>query len=360
MRVAILNQHMDYVFGGSELQCDLIGRGLTQLGHDVLYISPQSTFISEIRSDYKTIQIERSADKIIDSIININPDVVYWRYNKNFLFRVARKINKLGIPIVFAASAIDDVTITPGHVQDGWKGKILACLRLLKSAWEHQGLRHVDHVIVLNADLLGRVKRVPQTHILDAVTNEVSPFSWPRNYCAWIANIKPQKRPEEFVRLARSLEPLGIDCIMVGHLQSASYSWLSKREAVPSNFYYLGPRTIEEVNGILAGSLFHVHTCSPEGFGNVFIQAWLQGRPSISLGFDPSGYLKQHDIGCDAQDDWDAFVQVAHKLAIDSAAREAMGARAQHFAHQTFSIEGTVTQVENVLKTVFHSKFKHP
>ncbi len=37
MKIVIVNQHIQDVIGGSEIQCDLIAANLTSLGHQVTY-----------------------------------------------------------------------------------------------------------------------------------------------------------------------------------------------------------------------------------------------------------------------------------------------------------------------------------
>jgi hypothetical protein len=37
MKILIINQHISDALGGSEMQCDLIAHGLTNLGHQVIY-----------------------------------------------------------------------------------------------------------------------------------------------------------------------------------------------------------------------------------------------------------------------------------------------------------------------------------
>ncbi len=70
---------------------------------------------------------------------------------------------------------------------------------------------------------------------------------------------------------------------MFGAMNSKHYNWLKDKKRIPSNLFYLGKRGLFEINGLLATSLFHIHKCVPEGFSDIFIQAWLQGKPSVSM-----------------------------------------------------------------------------
>ncbi|WP_231362917.1 glycosyltransferase family 4 protein [Thioalkalivibrio sp. ALJ7] len=209
-----------------------------------------------------------------------------------------------------------------------------------------------------NRDLLS-LSPVTDTHYVpNGMSAEAEPFLWPRPYVAWVANIKPAKRPELFVEVARALASRGLDALMVGHIQSGGYDWLNDPDRVPSNFHYLGPRTPTEVNGLLAGSRLHVHTCQPEGFPNVFIQAWMQGRPSVSLEFDPSGYIREQGLGAVSDGDFDVFTDHVIEWATDPERADDVGLRAQAFARDTFSVDAMVQRVEGILRRVVENPVK--
>jgi len=93
----------------------------------------------------------------------------------------------------------------------------------------------------------------------------------------WIANLKPWKRPEIFVRLARALRDLeGVRFVMVGAAPAGpSREPLMQSIRAESNLTYLGHRPQSEVNELLAHAWILVNTSVHEGFPNTFIQAWL-------------------------------------------------------------------------------------
>ncbi len=105
----------------------------------------------------------------------------------------------------------------------------------------------------------------------------------------WIANLKPWKRPEVFVRLAQSFsDRKDTRFIMVGAPAAASgkggwqASLMRSIEATP-NLTYLGHMSHAEVNELLARAHIFVNTSTQEGFPNTFIQAWLRDVVVVSL-----------------------------------------------------------------------------
>jgi glycosyltransferase involved in cell wall biosynthesis len=63
---------------------------------------------------------------------------------------------------------------------------------------------------------------------------------------------------------------------------------------VNSNFDYLGPVSFEESNSLFAKANIFINTSkAQEGFPNTFIQAWMQGVPTISLDFDPDNLIEE-------------------------------------------------------------------
>ena len=348
MRVTIINRHMSQNLGGSEIQCDLLARGLVERGHTVTYVAPVKQSI-DVATPY-TLRLVQEPSEILGAALESQPEVAYWRYNLNHFRAVATGLGRAGIPMVFAVSHINDVTPWVWHRPS--KGLVPKLRQLVRRRWNRGGFRHVRALTTNNRDLLPLSPVADAHYVPNGMSEEAEAFNWPRPYVAWVANIKPAKRPELFVEAARALADHGIDSLMVGHIQSSGYDWLTDPERVPPNFYYLGPRTPTEVNGLLAGSRLHAHTCQPEAFGNVFIQAWMQGRPSVSLEFDPCGYIVEQGLGAVADGEVDAFIRQVVDWATQPEHADAVGERARAFARETFSVDAMVERVEGILASV--------
>ena len=115
----------------------------------------------------------------------------------------------------------------------------------------------------------------------------------------WVANLKPAKRPEVFVDLAESLGTgAGVEFLMVGRPDCRRQQRrLAARFRHVKGLTYLGERSIDEINRLLAQSHIFVNTSRSEGFPNTFVQAWLREVPVVSLHVDPDDILKTQGLG---------------------------------------------------------------
>lgn len=357
MKISIVNRHISRGIGGSEAQCDLIATELTARGHQVHYVAIGGA-AGSWRGSYEVHQVAMSGAEIGFKTSEIQPDVVYWRFNKRCFYRAARIIESSGAPIVFSVSHVADT--------EKWSSKMslrgasaMDCLRILKSKlisrWNYRGFAFVRGVVVNNATHLNRIPVARQVHIHNSLAPESgevgSGDAWPRPFCLWVANLKPQKQPERFVQLADNFSSSGVDFLMVGGLQSARYLYLQNKENWPPNFHYLGTRDTHYVNALLRACQFVVHTCLPEGFPNIFIQAWSHGKPVVSLSFDPEGILSRERIGR-LSGNFEQFVLDVDDLIRDRDSRAQMGERARRLARSEFDLRINVLRLEEFLEEV--------
>lgn len=352
MRITIVNNHIDLVLGGSEIQCNFIANGLKEKGHDVIYVIPSKDIDSKVEASYKTFVVQKDAKSIIEAIESTKPDVVYWRYNKNFFYQTAKYLAKRRVRLVFAVAHLNDLKKWSAKSSHGnFRGTISRVIRMLKSRYNHLGLKFVSALTVNNRDFVELSPIVNTHYVPNGMTEDLVPFSWPRPYVVWVANFKPDKRPELFVEVAKYLQEYGIDALMVGRLTNSKYNWIYDSANLPNNLYYLNTMNPLEVNGLLASSRLHIHTCKPEGFPNIFIQAWMQSTPSISFEFDPSGYISEQSIGMVSNGSIELFKSQIIEWATDEDRCAKIGIKAEKFAKKMFSVNKMVENVETVLKS---------
>lgn len=373
MKIVIVNQHLYDVVGGSELQCDIIAAHLTEFGHEVVYLAVNGRS-PVYDTSYSVIPIESANPRQIYQILDeIRPSVVYWRYNKKGLLLAALAARLTGSKFIFSMSHINDAqpfvysgqTIFAGNSgkragQRYWRSvfKDLVYLRPFRSFLNYLAVpRLVDGVVSNNADYLQKIPHQQKKAIPNSMPMPLAAvgFDWPRPYVIWVANIKASKNPQMYLELAKALSATKVDFLMVGKVQDPTYEYLLAANQEVTNFHFLGPQSPAFVNGVLEKSLFLVHTCNPEGFSNIFIQAWLQAKPTITLYFDPEGIIEREQIGY-----WSGtfvqFVEQTRFLIENEAERAAMGQRAQQFAREQFDAETNVRRLENFLLNVVSTK----
>jgi glycosyltransferase involved in cell wall biosynthesis len=364
MKVLVINKHFEDGFGGSEIQCDIVASYLTKFGHNVVYgiVNPRK---ESYNVDYGWVPIGKPFWVHFGRALkSVNPDVVYWRYNKYHLLPVTLLTRNYGIPFVFHVSAISDTEHWLGsaarifNFKNTQKGN--GFLDFTKTfLWDvrqfpgtvlnYYGFYLVDAVVYQKDDDMGKLPVKRQVKIYDSALNCYKPFKWDKPFIVWIASLKSIKNPEKFIELAEHFQERNIDFLMIGTIQDPRYNYVLDKTGLPSNFHYLGVvPTNEEVNGIINSSLFLVHTCDPEPFGTIFIQAWMQGKPTISLYFDPDGTITKNQIGF-VSGTMEKMVEDTEKLITDQMLRDSMGKRAQGFAVTRFSPKANVKKLENVL-----------
>jgi glycosyltransferase involved in cell wall biosynthesis len=361
LRVAVVNRHPDDAVGGSEIQCDLFARELTARGHDVTYVALHAgSSPTQVDRDggapYARIPLDGPASSdagaIASAVRAARADVVYWRFGRELLAEVAAELSgpDRRVPVVLAVAHVDDVTRWPAlPLAAGAIRHRAADLRhRVRHRRSWRAFRHVAAIAAQREDFLDRVPVDRQRHIPNIVDPTFVPFVWPRPYVAWVANLKPRKRPEQLIPLARALDEHGVDLLVAGAVQDDRYLSLFGADSPPPNLHVLGLLAPTQAAGLIAGSRCLAVTARPEGLSNAMIQAWWHGVPTVSFDYDPDGAIAAEGLGAVCGGDPVAFraAVVAHSDAGESA--RAAGIRARAYAQARFAPERNVALLEEL------------
>ena len=351
MKIVIVNTHMADHLGGSQVQCDVIAEGLHARGYDVTYLAVDKKTDYSTNYRYRVEGVKRGSSSISSKIVAMKPDIVYWRFNKRYFYKCVKQISKIGAKIIFAVSNVKDLQ----PYSEPWPKRFTLSairnfiIRNLLSRYNHIGFNYVDGITVNNEEHLPLSPVLKSKYVPNAISDKRVDFSWKKPFVLWVANIKKRKRPEIFVKLAGRFESGDVDFLMVGNISDNKYEWIARRDDLPSNFHYLGPKSFNEVNGILAASHFLITTSTPEGFSNNMIQAWLQGKPVIAYEFDPGGKIEKHQLGYVAHSSFETLVEKTCLLLENESLRSLAGEKAEIFANNYFSVEKTISELEEMI-----------
>jgi glycosyltransferase involved in cell wall biosynthesis len=357
MRIAIVNRHLRDGAGGSELQCDLIARGLVTRGHQVTHLvaSEGETPLDDL--PYRCVRVGGDADALLAECLALRPDVVYWRMNRLGLPRFVAGCRDAGVPVVFAASSNDDVSPWPEErLPDLGEVPVRDLVAELRTRLRHRrsygALRNVAALTVQREDFLGRVDVRPQVVVRSLVAREVTPFEWPRPYVAWVANLKRRKRPELIPPIAARVAPHGVDVLVAGGVQTDAQRRMFDDGGPSGNLHHLGVLDQPAVGGLLAGARVVVVTSEEEGFSNVLFHAWVVGTPTLSLEHDPDRLIEVNGVGVTAHGDVDLLLDAVEDYAVDRGLAEEVGGRARTLARVLFDDDANLDALERLLSGV--------
>jgi glycosyltransferase involved in cell wall biosynthesis len=113
----------------------------------------------------------------------------------------------------------------------------------------------------------------------------------------WVNNLRPFKRPDLFLELARRVPKLRFH--MIGGPQSgheALFNDISEQACKLPNVVFHGRVAYHDVNDFYERTKVFVNTSDSEGFPNSYLQAWRRGTPTVVF-FDPDSIISRNEIG---------------------------------------------------------------
>jgi glycosyltransferase involved in cell wall biosynthesis len=166
----------------------------------------------------------------------------------------------------------------------------------------------------------------------------------------WVATVKPMKRPELFIELARRLPARrfrlvgGTDGSSAGQ---AYYDRIAAMAAALPNLRMTGFVPTVDVERHFDGASVFVNTSSGEGFPNTFLQAWSRGIPTVSF-FDPGSRMDGRPVGF-VVSDADRMTAAVAALKDDSTLWHVSGALAQSYFERHHSAERIAAAYERLI-----------
>lgn len=151
----------------------------------------------------------------------------------------------------------------------------------------------------------------------------------------WVSNLRPVKRPEIVLDLARRLPNVRFT-LAGGALPGSEDYFRAVTDAAKSvpNLTCPGAVPYTDVGTMFSRARIFLNTSQIEGFPNTFLQAWVRGVPVVAF-FDPDSLIKQRQLGHTATDLED-MVHAIIRLLADHDDRDRIGERARAYAIAQF------------------------
>lgn len=363
LRLCIVNPFQ--AGGGAELQISLLIAALReQRRFDVYYLARH---IDEAMhpQGYRVVPIGRTPrvptlGYVMDlvplyrALRDIEPHVIYQRVACGYTGICALYARRRRTPLIWHVA--HDTDVTP-HSLDSGRNFLR---RILEKRSVEFAIPRADRVVTQTRrqhELLlhhyGREADAVVANFHPEPSERIDKSATPT--VVWIANLKPWKRPEAFIRLAQALRDLdGVRFLMLGAEppRGKHERWRGELvraiEAAP-NLTYLGHRTQAEVNYTLARAWVFVNTSLSEGFPNTFIQAWLRDAAVVSLSVDPDSVLALGKVGIHAGTE-ERLAEAVRGLLTDPALRAGYAERGRAHAKAAHSLRNAA-QLARLIET---------
>ena len=257
---------------------------------------------------------------------DVDADIYYQRTSAALTGLLAMFCQRHGKKSIYSGAS--DVDFLPGKQEIG----------LARDRWLFEyGLKHVDRIFVQNGNQRENVRDhygregvlIPNCYSAP----EGAGHADPGGYVLWVASVKPQKRPEMFVEMARRMPQHRFVLIggpdASGRGQAYADAIREACAALP-NVEYRGFLPFQEADRQFAGARVLVNTSLYEGFPNTFLQAWSRGVPSVAF-VDTGSRHEGRPVYEVASDLDDAASRVERLMSDDAHWRAASGRVCQHF-----------------------------
>ena len=343
---------LEQVIGGAEYQTYLLAEGAIQCNWEVHYAFVSNTvdWKNLLGMKLHMIRPHRLSKKLgatwffynnaVKRLLNeIEPEIIYVRGGWSFAAMSAKFSKRKACRSVWHVASDSDLVL---------KSKLDLIRKpfdIIERVLLEYAIKNSSLVIAQTnwqaSELKLKYKRiakvVPNFHPVPIATSEKNDDKF---IITWIANIKPLKQPELFLKLAREFKDNNdVKFVMIGRPGRGLYMDKLKREIdIQHNLSYLREQPIDKVNKVLEKTHLFVNTSLYEGMPNTFIQAWLRSVPVVSIHVDPDHILEREKIGVRTET-FDKLVEVVQALSLAKRDCLLMGRNSRIFAENKYGLK---------------------
>jgi glycosyltransferase involved in cell wall biosynthesis len=336
--------------GGTERQLGLLGRELARRGHRVTFVVRDAKGLNPGRLHVVPLRLRADLPRGIGKIVNVSrlclglesarPDLLVMRGADTLVLDLALYARARRLPFVFMAASDDDFRMTAFHTDRA------------RNLLYRQGIRMAD-AIVAQTELQRTLAMEKFRRRAAVIPNpvEIPPEAPPPgDGVLWVGALRPYKRPEAVLALARALPEVRFTVVggAPGDAEArAAEAFLRDAAALP-NVTCAGDQKPERMDRFYARAAVVINTSPVEGFPNALLEGWARGRPAVTCGVDPDEVICRHELGIHARG-LDAMAKALGALLGDPARRLRMGENARAYVKNNHAVGPVVDRLESLL-----------
>jgi glycosyltransferase involved in cell wall biosynthesis len=217
------------------------------------------------------------------------------------------------------------------------------------------GVALADKIVVQTEEQVrlcrGRFRRTPI--LIRSVSEPAEQSRHKPEAFLWVGRVDANKRPLEFVELARSLPDARFWMVASpssGPGNAQLWEQIEREAPTLSNLALLPPRRRPALLELMARAVAVVSTSQFEGMPNIFLEAWARGIPALALSHDPDGIISQYGLGGFAQGRRDRLVELARDLWDSRAIYNERAARCRAYVSRNHSPEAVSAEWARALR----------
>jgi glycosyltransferase involved in cell wall biosynthesis len=348
-------------FGGAELQMTLLANELIKKSYDVSFI----TFEKSSKSIEKVNNIKiynpfssRGRGytflrpiyvfKLLKLLNNINADI-YIQKGKTPLTGILAFFSKL------KNKAFLYISSSEKHVNENLK---IRSIKEIENLIYSFGVRNCNQIIcqtnnqkrLLKQNIGKEGKVIKNLFLPPKIKHKSNNTSILK--VLWIGRIVAEKKAELYLQLAKSIPEFKF--LMIGGPSASNpkyYNKIKNEAKKIDNLEFLGFIPHNKINKYYEESSVLVNTSPKEGFPNIFLEAWGNKIPVITLEFDPDGIISEYKLGFHSEN-FQSLINNTYKLLNDKNIRERMGNNAREYIEKEHDTNKIINQYEKTFREI--------
>jgi glycosyltransferase involved in cell wall biosynthesis len=340
--------------GGEQVQQTLLAKALARRGHEVSmvvldYGQEDGASWHQVRT-FKTFRANAGLPVL---------RFIYPRWSKMWsalrradadIYYMSCAGMHLGLAALFCAIYKRKFVFRAAHDRDCEPGQLLIQYWRDKKLYEY-GLRRAHGIFVQTARQRKAMKvnyGLPSA-IADMLVDPPEQERKREVDVLWVNNIRPFKRPDLLLELARCMPHLNFH--MVGGRQPGChelYDQIAAQAAHIPNLTFHGPVPYHDMDGHYAGARILLNTSDSEGFPNSYLQAWVRGTPVVTF-FDPDGLIRRERLGFVA-DTLEQMQERINTLVTNERAWQAASSRSRRYMKERYGDDRILAPYLNTFK----------